>query len=419
MSARRHRLAARRRAAGHSQESLAAALGVDRCTVQRWESGASTPQPTLRRGLAATLGVDDNELTDLLLGSRPATEQSIGDTPEETRDGDPAALLVLAGEESGQWAQWAELSNTGPFALEQLHTDLRTLARAYLDQPPVSVFLAVREARDRAFRLLEGHQRPTQTRELYAMAGYSCALLAWISGDLGRSDAADVHSRTAWLCADFADTPELQAWILATRSKTAYWRGQFREAIDWAKQGEDYAPSTTVKVLLTCQQADAWSELGAPQEARLSLNRAEQTRNQISGTDQLGGLLSFGHARQANYAAGVHLRLQETARALEAASAAFEAYDAGEHRSHGTIAQLHITQALSHLHANDLDGVEHALGQVLNAPASLHLETVGQRLATVSTGLAPLSRQGGLRATAIRGEIEDYRANSAGRELTA
>lgn len=63
---RRTRLVRQRIASGHSQESLAALLGVDRSTVGRWERGLTTPQPWVRPGLAEALSLPMNELVDLL-----------------------------------------------------------------------------------------------------------------------------------------------------------------------------------------------------------------------------------------------------------------------------------------------------------------------------------------------------------------
>ncbi len=66
---RRHRLAQQRQAAGHTQESLAERLGVDRTTVVRWENGKATPRPWQNQALARELGCSAAELRTLLDGS--------------------------------------------------------------------------------------------------------------------------------------------------------------------------------------------------------------------------------------------------------------------------------------------------------------------------------------------------------------
>lgn len=59
-------LARRRIAVGHSQESLAGVLGVDRSTVARWERGATVPQPWVRAPLARALSLTTDSLVPLL-----------------------------------------------------------------------------------------------------------------------------------------------------------------------------------------------------------------------------------------------------------------------------------------------------------------------------------------------------------------
>jgi transcriptional regulator with XRE-family HTH domain len=73
---RREHLAARRRTVGLSQEALAARLGVQRTTVTRWESGATTPMAWVRPGLAEALGVSSLTLDVMFtaeLSPPPAT----------------------------------------------------------------------------------------------------------------------------------------------------------------------------------------------------------------------------------------------------------------------------------------------------------------------------------------------------------
>src|SRR5215831_3925521 len=72
MPAKRQRLAARRKAAGFSQEQLAERLGIDRSTVARWESGETEPQPWIRPLLARVLQISLDQLDRLLAGRRQA-----------------------------------------------------------------------------------------------------------------------------------------------------------------------------------------------------------------------------------------------------------------------------------------------------------------------------------------------------------
>lgn len=68
MATRRADLAAARKAAGYTQESLAAALHIDRSTVIRWEAGDYAPLPYLRPKLARLLGQTPARLAELLDG---------------------------------------------------------------------------------------------------------------------------------------------------------------------------------------------------------------------------------------------------------------------------------------------------------------------------------------------------------------
>jgi len=76
MSAKRQRLAARRKAAGFSQEQLAERLSIDRSTVARWESGETEPQPWIRPRLARVLQVSLDQLDRLLAAGRQAEAET-------------------------------------------------------------------------------------------------------------------------------------------------------------------------------------------------------------------------------------------------------------------------------------------------------------------------------------------------------
>ncbi|QOV40991.1 XRE family transcriptional regulator [Streptomyces ferrugineus] len=324
--------------------------------------------------------------------------------------------MRLAADESAAWAQWAEASNVGDIALEQLMADTRALAEDYLTSDPVPLFVRTRALRDRVFALLEGHQYPRQSSDLYVAAGYLCGLLAWMSSDLGQLRDADTQGRTAWLCAELAGHNELRAWVLSTRSKVAFWDGRLRDAIGHARRGATYRPSGTVAVLLACQEADAWSLLGAEDEPLGALARAEDARAGISSEDDIGGLFSCQPARQENYAAAVQLRVGRPTDALRAADHALELLRDQPVRAYGTEAQIHISKAAAHLSTGEAEGALEALMPVLALPPDHRLEPVTRRLSELPIGTgrpAGTSRA----VVGLRAAIEEFCLDSAPRHL--
>lgn len=127
-----------------------------------------------------------------------------------------AHIVVMTADESSRFLAWAEDENVGELTLEQLDAQIRRISHAYLKVPTGPLFVRTRELRDRAFSLLSGQQRPSHARELYAAAGWTLTVLAWMSVDLGRPDAAEDHARAAWLCAERAEHNGLRGWVRAT-----------------------------------------------------------------------------------------------------------------------------------------------------------------------------------------------------------
>ncbi|MEV0273602.1 helix-turn-helix domain-containing protein [Hamadaea sp. NPDC050747] len=94
---RRRALAERRKTMGFSQEELAAALGVDRTTVIRWESGETEPQPWHRPRLAKALRLPVEDLAGLLSGPPPAYAPAPPTGPALSFEDGPARELYRRG----------------------------------------------------------------------------------------------------------------------------------------------------------------------------------------------------------------------------------------------------------------------------------------------------------------------------------
>ncbi|MFD7828546.1 XRE family transcriptional regulator [Kitasatospora sp. NPDC059803] len=310
------------------------------------------------------------------------------------------ALIHTAADESAQWAQWAEVTNCGPVSLDQFGADTRRFASDYLEaQDPLAVFGQTRRLLNRVWELLYGHQHLEQRQKLFTTAGYLSAMMAWMTSDLGHRSQAETHARAAMLCADMAGNPGLHAWTWSTRSKLAFWDGQFRAAIQHAERGAAYQAPGTVSILLHCQSADAWAEAGARAEAQAALGRAQDAAELGLSTtlhDQVGGLFSCLAGRHANYGAAVHLRGGSASEALAHADRGLAALRQQRVRALGTEAQLHITRAGAHLLACEPEGVLDALGPVLALPAEHRTAPVRRRLRDLArdTAASPMGDSG-------------------------
>lgn len=344
--------------------------------------------------------------------SRPAAPHPIEESPLTGTE-----AVLAAAEESATWAQWAEGTNVGDIALEQVGADVRTIATEYLTGDAVELFNRTRVLRDRVFGLLEGHQPPRQSADLYVSAGYLCGLLAWMSSDLGHMAAADTQGRTAWLCADLAGHNELRAWVASTRSKVAFWDGRLRDAITHARRGASFNPAGTVGALLACQEADAWSKLGAADETESALRRAVAARDSAAGGDDIGGIFSCPEARQENYAAGAHIRVGQYVDALDETTSALEHLAAQPVRAYGTEAQIRISRAMAYVGGGEPEGAMEALLPVLQMRPEQRLETVVGRMRDLGAMMAAAPGARGAAGVAARATLADWCLDSAPRHL--
>ncbi len=420
-----------------SAQRPGAAVAADASLVGKWERW---PAPAGRRPslnvlllLAEVFGCRMDELLDLedrrampesdlrvlahqAAAAEPPREAGMQPSPATAAAAEPTGpeMVRTAAAEAADWARWAEASNVGDLALEQLVAETRALSADYLVGEPLPLFAQARRLRDQVWALLEGRQYPRQTRDLYSVAGYLCGILAWISSDLGQLREADTQGRTAWLCAELADHRDLRAWVLSTRSKVAFWDGRMRDAIGFARRGADYRPDGSAGVLLACQEADAWSQLGAAEEARAALHRSLDVRESVTTPDEIGGLLSCGDYRRANYTAAVQLRVGEPGSALRTTQAALGESAA---QPYGTVAQMRIAQAAAHLALNGPEAAAEALLPVLALPPEQRLDPVTRRLRELAAAVARSPAAGSRPAARLQEAIEEFALDSAPRRL--
>ncbi|MFC5260930.1 helix-turn-helix transcriptional regulator [Kribbella qitaiheensis] len=252
------RLAQRRKAAGHSQENLAALLGVDRSTVVRWEAADTAPQPWLRPKLAAALRISVHELDGLLDDISEPTERrdAISDArpsmPIRLSDGPRLDAVVEHLRE--QWHLLVKTDNLlGPRhalsgVLGQLETINELLATADIAGRPQVVRLAAQYAES----------------------------ASWLYEDSGGTAEARHWSGRALEWAIEANDPLMTSWVLFRRSQQAVPSGNAAQVLGLAgaarRAATDLLPP--MRAALDQQEAQGFALDGDESAAHRKLDAA-------------------------------------------------------------------------------------------------------------------------------------------------
>ncbi len=395
-----------------TQLALGRHAHVSADAVATWEKGRSLPNETTVQALDARLDAN---------GRLHRAWQEADTRPDRpTATGarlSAASLLASSAQEAASFGSWAEVANTGAVAIASITQRVNALSDGALTRPPAEIVAEAAAINHTLFELLRGHHKPGHGRDLYTAAGTACALLSWLSGDLGNTDAARIHGATAQICADMAENPELSGWVAAVRSKTAFWAGEYVAAANLARAGTVHLAPGTVQVMLACQQADAWARLGAAEETAAALDQARRAADSVRGVDSFGGLFTCGAGRALNYAAGCNIAIARNAAALAAADAALEVFRSDGHYGFGTVAQTHVSKTLAYANAGDLDAAASAARPVLDLPPERRLSTVSGRLAPLARALDAPSLRTSRVAGPLREEIVAFCTGSGQRAI--
>ncbi|HEV2376188.1 MAG TPA: hypothetical protein VGS19_28965 [Streptosporangiaceae bacterium] len=376
-------------------------------TLAGWGGEAGSPS-ALRSGGASTYAEDwRGERTP-----EPAPPGAQGILPL-------GRLVAVMAEESLDFGEWANTSNTADATLEYSTAQVGRLARDYVHAPPYPLLLDVKRLRDRVFGKLHGHQRPGLSRDLYLVASQVCGMLAWMSGDLGYQQAAQAQAWTAWVCAEHADHDGARAWVRATQSKLAYWDNRYVESAQLAEDGLTYAAPGSVPTLLASQMARALARAGRADEAGQALSRARAERERAAGEDEVGGAFGLTSAQYHYMAGTTQLWRHDPGQAISESAQAIELFQARQptEAHYGPESLTRVDQACAHLQQGDLDGAAAALGPVLALPADLRLELLTQNLHVARQALVQPAFRDAVTARNLQEEIETYCRESITHDL--
>jgi len=335
----------------------------------------------------------------------------LGDTRYRER-----TLIMSAANESAAFAQRAGQTNVHPSSLEQIEADIDRISRDYLTQPIVPLVGEMRYVRDMTFAALEGHQYPSQTRQLYLFAAQLCGLLASASSDLAFYDAAKTQARTALLCTQLAEEPATGSWVMAIQSLIAFWDGRPTEAVDRAIAGQVLASEPTDLLRLASLEARARARLGDLPGTREAIGRGQQI---LESTDAVRHTTIFdfpaANALRCFGSAYLWLGAHEAAEsALEQALRLFEAdtreseSSDSEPASYAHLAVTRIDLALAHLGRGSIDAAEEVLRPVLALSPERRLSGIVRRSNDLHIALAAPRYAEARSARSLTSDIEAF-----------
>lgn len=310
-------------------------------------------------------------------------------------------VIAMSADKARDFLTRIEATNIGVETIDQFFDDLRRLLVAYLQQPLPTLLGDLVDTQDRAFGLLEGRQRPDQTRDLYLVAGITCGLMAMASRDLGAAHDAMTQSRTGYACADNAGHDGLRTWIRGLQVNIAYWAGRWDDAMRYAQLGAEAADRSrgTAAVLLASGEARTLGALNRLEEAHAAVARAADARDRVQPDelDILGGLCNFIRPNQLNYAAealswgGAAEAGYAERFALESLNTYPAAIQGGSFRNEST---ARCALAAARVAQGEVDGVADALGPVLALSAVQRDHTIVTAVERVRTALSAVKDPG-------------------------
>jgi hypothetical protein len=325
-------------------------------------------------------------------------------------------VITMSADRARDFLSRIEASNVGAETLDQLADDVRRLV--ITAQQPLTTYLGDLVAtQDRAFTLLEGRQRPEQSRDLYLLAGITCGLMAYASHDMGATHDAMTQARTGYVCADNAGHDGLRAWIRGIQALITYYSGRLEDSLRYAQLGADAATRTrgSAGIWLISSEARALAALNRLDEARLILDRATEARDQAEPDelDSLGGMCFFSRPRQLHYTAasfswGGKAAANHTEQlALDtldayAAAPAQDCNFADQPTSRSVLALARVYQC-------QIDGAAEALAPVLDLPPAQRIHGIVTAVERVRTALGAI-KDPGRDAIELAGAIEGWTA---------
>ncbi|MFH8746072.1 helix-turn-helix transcriptional regulator [Streptomyces rimosus] len=279
MAVKRHGLVRRRRALGFTQESLAEALGVERSTVRRWESGGTSPLPFLRPRLARLLHVGAEVLEDLLTVA-PAAPSSRSERLGHALRHPSGVDLIAAAE---------------------MRTAMENLTRRYDTVPSATLLADAGQQLNQIAFLADAAPSGRVQRELRSLQADASTLMGQLIWDASQrhdhESARTYYAQSLEVARHLRDRATEGHVLLRTCYVALYGANDHRQGLELALQAARTTRRTSHALtgLALLHAAEAHAFLGEHRACERALLGAERRLGQSDGTDAAHELFTPTH----------------------------------------------------------------------------------------------------------------------------
>jgi tetratricopeptide (TPR) repeat protein len=295
-------------------------------------------------------------------------------------------------------AQLARRHGLDPLApsaatIQYLDQAIERVARTYLTAEPAQLTEEVRLHLAWVRQLLDNSRAPAQHHRLYVQLGYLTGILAQLSLAQGDHDATQAYCAAAMQAADEVGDGQLRAWILSIQAMLAAYTNRQQDVVDFTNAGLEAAGqrASATAVKLASLQARAHATLGDRQAAEAAMALARQTTAQVPPEEQDRGLFAFPEEKLASHEGQVWLQLGAPERAQESLQRALRLLDSakGARRSPVDQAMVRLHLARSHAELGQFDEARQQAEQALALHRQRPVDHTRRRAHELATLLKP------------------------------